>query len=77
MNTKGHYRVLQNDMQQYQITKRTIRALQCCHCTFSINPFNFRRPGRDRSGLPAYARARGIMVKHLHEKHSEKLQGSQ
>ena len=68
MNTTGHYRVIEADLRHYMLTRESVRGLVCCHCNFTVVPRNYRRYG-DRSGLPRYARARGVMVKHLHAAH--------
>ncbi len=47
-------------------------GLKCRHCRFQINIVNFRRRG-DKTGQPAYGRARSVMVTHLHENHADKL----
>lgn len=72
MNVAGHYDVIQRSPAEFAVTRSFVKAIRCKHCEFAVNPASFARQG-DRSGLPRYARARAVMVKHLHEHHRSKL----
>jgi len=64
MDTTGHYTVRRlNGRRDGDITR-----ILCCHCSFDVDVQALRRLG-DRSGLPKYNRARGRIVRHMHEKH--------
>ncbi len=64
MDTSGHYRMHYNDRFEQ------IDSLACAHCAFLV--VAFVAPG-DKSGLPVYARMRGLIVKHLHDTHHQEL----
>ncbi len=71
MNTNGHY-----DVKNWADGARAwqVNVLTCEHCPFSVKVAEYFRGG-DKSGLGRYNRARGVMVRHLHEKHRAELQG--
>lgn len=50
-----------------------IKSLRCKFCDFEILKRSTRQPKTSTSGLGRYNRMRGVMVKHLHEKHIEDL----
>ena len=70
MNTNGHY-----DVKYWADGARSgqINALVCEHCAFFVKVAHFWRGG-DKSGQGRYNRARGVMVKHLHETHRAELE---
>ena len=70
MDTNGHYYVKRNQ------SIYDIEGIGCAHCSLFLRIRPFRR-GRDRSGLPKYARCRGAMVKHLHAAHRTELEKTQ
>lgn len=68
MNTSGHYTVRRYGMNG----EGEIARILCAYCEFSCAPADHRQPS-DKSGYPRYNKARGQMVKHLHERHHDHL----
>ena len=72
VDTRGHYTVEETTFTGWRATRAGILVIRCRHCAFTVSPADFKRTG-DRSGLPRYARARAVMVKHLHAEHRSEL----
>lgn len=67
MNTNGHYTV------HRAFNPPQIVTIQCAHCLFCVRPRDYREWG-DKSGQGRYNRARAAMVRHLHEKHRDRME---
>lgn len=51
---------------------KTITALVCCQCDFTVARHEFRRKATDgKCGFPIYNRMRGRMVQHVHSCHTK------
>lgn len=73
MNTNGHYAVKYYPSEYWGGARRgQVHSLNCVHCAFYVAVVPLHRQG-DKSGAGRYCRARMIMVKHLHEKHRDRL----
>lgn len=71
-----HYKVIRESTARYWQEPNDfgpIKALQCAFCKFTVLKRQTAKPRSSKSGLGRYNRMRGIMVKHLHEKHRERL----
>ena len=71
-----HYEVIRKNTMRYweePMYAGDIVKIDCSFCDFEIRKNHVRKPRTSRSGLGRYNRMRGIIVKHLHEKHRELL----